>query len=175
MIKTNSNIPLSEIKGENIFSIPFNTDQSENSTGDSNQVGEFSKSKEEIIVPKNRTKKRKGKKEKKKVVIKNEKLLNKKSKRSNSKYIKKDNKINIIFNEFKSSSIFKNFPQFLIIEKNIKKELYSSPQDFAGGVRNTFSKIFSRFSKNLDSSKYSQVLFLSEIFEKIYKKMTAII
>ena len=100
MIKTNSNIPLSEIKGENIFSIPFNTDQSENSTGDSNQVGEFSKSKEEIVVPKNRTKKRKGKKEKKKVVIKNEKLLNKKSKRSNSKYINKDNKINNLFNEF---------------------------------------------------------------------------
>ena len=170
MLKTNSNIPLSEIKVGNMFSVPSNSDQSESSTGDSNPIGEFSKCKEEILTPKNRKKQTKGKKKNKKEIIKNEKLLNKKTKRTNSKYIKKDNIINIIFNEFKSSSLYKKFPQFHTIEKNIKNELYSSPQDLAGGVRNTFSNIFSSFSHNLDSSKYSQVLILSEIFEKIYKK-----
>ncbi len=172
MLNTHLNTPLYELKEENIFSIPFNSDQSESSTGDSNPIGEFSKNKEQIVTPKSRKKQRKGKKKNKNKneEIKNEKLLNKKTKRTNSKYIKKDNIINIIYNEFKSSSLYKKFPQFHIIEKNIKNELYSSPQDLAGDVRNTFSHIFSSFSKNLDYSKYNQVLILSETFEKIYNK-----
>ena len=170
MINTNLNTPLSELKDENIFSMPFNSDQSESSTRDNISIGEFSKYKEKITTPKNRAKQTKGKKSDKKDVIKNEKLLNKKTKRTNSKYIKKVNIINIIFNEFKSSSLYKTFNQFHIIEKNIKNELYSSPQELARDVRNTFSHIFSSISKNLDSSKYNQALISSENFEKIYKK-----
>lgn len=166
---SNSNIPLDEpkFKGDNFFSIVSSSDASESSTGDSNINNlENQKSKEEVIIPnKLNKKKRKGKK--------NEKILNKKIKRNNSRYnTKKNNLINIIFNEFKSSSIslYKKFPEFNIIEKNIKNELYNTYFDFVTDMRNIFSNIFLSFSKKLDNSKYNQVLILSEIFEKIYKK-----
>ena len=172
MQKTNINTPLSALKEEKIFSNFDNCDQSDSSTGDSNPNGDFSKNKEEINV--RDIKKPKTKiinKVNKKAIVKNIKLLNKKTKRNNSKYFKKDNLINNIFNEFKnSSSLYKKFPQFHIIEKNIKNDLYTSSQYLARDVRNIFSNIFSSFSKNLDYFKYSQVLTYSEYFEKIFTK-----
>jgi hypothetical protein len=173
-----SSTPLSDIKGYNTFSIPMNSDQSqsESSTGDSNPIGEFSKCNEEI-EPKN-TKNNRCRTGKRKV----EKLLNKKAKRNNNstgKKIKikkskiKKGKFNIIYNilnEFKTSSLYKKFPQFCVIEKNVKNDLYSSSLALAKDVRNVFSKIFSSYLKNIDYSKYNQALILCEFFEKIYKK-----
>ena len=171
MQKYNINTPLSELKEGKIFSNIDNCDQSESSTGDSNLIGEFSKNKEEVIVSDiKKTKTKNIKKLNKKELVKNIKLLNKKTKRNNSKYIKKDNIINNIFNEFKNtSSLYKKFPQFNIIEKNIKNDLYSSSWDLARDVRNIFSNIFSSLNK-LDYSKYNQVLIYSEYFEKIFTK-----
>ena len=173
-----SSTPLSDIKGYNTFSIPMNSDQSqsESSTGDSNPLGEFSRCNEEI-GPKNKknNRSRTGKRKK-------EKILNKKTKRSNNstgKKIKikksknKKGKFNIIYNilnEFKTSSLYKKFPQFCVIEKNVKNDLYSSSLALAKDVRNIFSKIFSSYLKSIDYSKYNQALILCEFFEKIYKK-----
>ena len=173
-----SSTPLSDIKGYNTFSIPMNSDQSqsESSTGDSNPLGEFSRCNEEI-GPKNKknNRSRTGKR-------KNEKILNKKTKRSNNstgKKIKikkskiKKGKFNIIYNilnEFKTSSLYKKFPQFCVIEKNVKNDLYSSSLALAKDVRNIFSKIFSSYLKSIDYSKYNQALILCEFFEKIFKK-----
>ena len=172
MQKGNINKPLSAHKEEKIFSNIDNCDQSESSTGDSNPNGDFSKNKEELIITdKKKAKTKVIKNGNKKDISKNIKFLNKKTKRNNSKYIRKDNLINHIFNEFKNtSSLYKKFPQFNIIEKNIKNDLYSSSQDLARDVRNIFSNIFSTFSKNLDYSKYNQVLIFSEYFENIYEK-----
>ena len=172
MKKSNTSTPLSDLKEVKIFSNFDNCDQSESSTGDSNPNVDFSKNKEVLIASdKKKAKIIKVKNVYKKDIIKNIKILNKKTKRNNSKYIKKDNIINNIFNEFKNtSSLFKKFPQFLIIEKNIKNDLYSSSQDLARDVRDIFSNIFSSFSNKLDYSKYNQVLIYSEYFEKIYTK-----
>ena len=172
MHKSNINTPLSDLKEEKITSNFDNSDQSESSTGDSNPNGDFSKNKEIFIASdKKNTRIKKIEKVYKKDITKNKKLLNKKTKRNNSKYLKKDNIINIIFNEFKNtSSLYKKFPQFNIIEKNIKNDLYSSSHDLARDVRNIFSNIFSSFSKKLDYSKYNQVLIYSEYFEKIFAK-----
>jgi len=172
MHKSNINTPLSDLKEEKITSNFDNSDQSESSTGDSNPNGDFSKNKEIFIASdKKNTRIKKIKKVYKKDITKNKKLLNKKTKRNNSKYLKKDNIINNIFNEFKNtSSLYKKFPQFNIIEKNIKNDLYSSSHDLARDVRNIFSNIFSSFSNKLDYSKYNQVLIYSEYFEKIFTK-----
>ena len=172
MLNSNSNTPLSfDIKTNNMNSVIY--EQSESSTGDSNPNGDCSKYLKEIVIPKVNSKYKKVKKKSKykKYNIKVEKLLNKKTKRNNPKYIKKDNIIINIFNEFKSnSSLYKKFPQFHIIEKNVKNGLYSSSSDLSKDVRKIFSSNFSSFLTNLDYSKYNQALILSEIFEKIYKK-----
>ena len=172
MQKSNIKTPLSELKEEKINSNFDNSEQSESSTGDSNPNGDFSKNKEVLIDRDIKNSKIKTiKKVYKKDITKNKKLLNKKTKRNNSKYLKKDNIINNIFNEFKNtSSLYKKFPQFNIIEKNIKNDLYSSSHDLARDVRNIFSNIFSSFSNKLDYSKYNQVLIYSEYFEKIFTK-----
>ena len=175
MLNSNSNTPLFfDIKANNMNSLAC--EQSESSTGDSNPNGECSKYLKEIVIPKIDIKYKKGKKKSKskskKNTLKLEKLLNKKTKRNtNSKYIKKDNIIINIFNEFKSnSSLYKKFPKFHIIEKNVKNGLYSSSLEFSKDVRKIFSSIFSSFLTNLDYSKYNQALIFSEIFEKIYAK-----
>ena len=172
MLNSNSNTPLSfDIKANNM-NAPI-CEQSESSTGDSNPNGDCSKYLKEIVIPKVNTKYKKGKKKSKckKNSIKVEKLLNKKTKRNNPKYIKKDNIIINILNEFKSnSSLYKKFPKFHIIEKNVKNGLYSSSSDLSKDVRKIFSSIFSSFLTNLDYSKYNQALIFSEIFEKIYEK-----
>ena len=104
------------------------------------------------------------------------KNLGKKTKRKNCKgavNIKKikngKNKILFkLFNEFKSSSpLYKEYPQFNYIEKNLKNNLYSSINEIVNEIRNTFSQIF--FS-SLDSDKYNKIFILCESFEKIYKE-----
>ena len=73
-----------------------------------------------------------------------------------------------IFNEFKlSSSLYKEYPQFSNIEKNLKNNWYSSLNELISEIRNTFSYIF--FSAN-DSDKYNKIYNLCELFETIYKK-----
>lgn len=73
-----------------------------------------------------------------------------------------------VFNEFKlSSPLYKEYPQFNFIEKNLKNNLYSSLNELVNEIRNTFSHIF--FSSN-DSDKYNKIYNLCESFEKIYKE-----
>ena len=173
MLYSNPNTPLYDIKGDNVFTIQMNSDQSESSTGDSNPIGDIHKSKEDNIVTKNIPKNKTGKNQNKKKVPKSKNLLNKKTKRNNSKPIKTSKfKIIInIFNEFKSSSsLYQKFSQFHYIEKNVKNELYSSAWDFAKDVRNIFSNIFSSILNKLDYTEYNKALILCENFEKIYKK-----
>ena len=113
--------------------------------------------------------------------IKNYNLNNigKKIKRKNDKNVKSTLNINKIkngknkllfkvFNEFKlSSPLFKEYPQFNFIEKNLKNNLYSSLNELVNEIRNTFSQIF--FSC-LDSEKYNKTFALCESFENIYKE-----
>ena len=106
------------------------------------------------------------------------KNLGRKTKRKNEKNCKSGININKIkngknkllfkvFNEFKlSSPLYKEYPQFNFIEKNLKNNLYSSLNELVNEIRNTFSHIF--FSSN-DSDKYNKIYNLCESFEKIYK------
>ena len=173
MLYSNPNTPLYDMKGDNVFTIQMNSDQSESSTGDSNPIGDIPKSKEDNIVDKNILKSRNGKNQNKKKAEKHKNLLNKKTKRNNSKSIK-TSKFKIIFNifnEFKSSSsLYQKFSQFHYIEKNVKNELYTSAWDFAKDVRNIFSSIFSSILKKLDYTEYNKALTLCENFEKIFNK-----
>jgi hypothetical protein len=107
------------------------------------------------------------------------KNLGRKTKRKNEKNCKSGININKIkngknkllfkvFNEFKlSSPLYKEYPQFNFIEKNLKNNLYSSLNELVNEIRNTFSHIF--FSSN-DSDKYNKIYNLCESFEKIYKE-----
>ena len=107
------------------------------------------------------------------------KNLGRKTKRKNEKNCKSGTNINKIkngknkllfkvFNEFKlSSPLYKEYPQFNFIEKNLKNNLYSSLNELVNEIRNTFSHIF--FSSN-DSDKYNKIYNLCESFEKIYKE-----
>ena len=106
----------------------------------------------------------------------NSKNLGKKTKRKSCKGAVNINKIKNgknkilfkLFNEFKSSSpLYKEYPQFNYIEKNLKNNLYSSLNEIVNEIRNTFSQIF--FS-SLDSEKYNKIYILCETFEKIYKE-----
>ena len=106
----------------------------------------------------------------------NTRNLGKKTKRKNCKGAVNINKIKNgknkilfkLFNEFKSSSpLYKEYPQFNYIEKNLKNNLYSSINEIVNEIRNTFSQIF--FS-SLDSDKYNKIFILCESFEKIYKE-----
>jgi len=174
MLYSNPNTPLYDMKGDYVFTIQMNSDQSESSTGDSNPIGDIPKSKEDNIADKNITNNKKGKNQNKKKVAKdNKNLLNKKTKRNNSKP-NKSSKFKIIiniFNEFKSSSsLYQKFSQFHYIEKNVKNELYTSAWDFAKDVRNIFSNIFSSILNKLDYNEYNKALTLCENFEKIYNK-----
>jgi len=173
MIYSSPNTSLYNIKGNNVFTIQMNSDQSESSTGDSNPIREIPKCKENLIKDKNISKNKTRKNKDKKKVSKNQNLLNKKTKRNNSISIKssKFKIIFYIFNEFKSSSsLYQKFSQFHYIEKNVKNQLYSSIWDFAKDVRNIFSKIFSSILNKFDSDEYNNALILCKNFEKIYNK-----
>ena len=103
--------------------------------------------------------------------------LGKKTKRKNEKNCKEINKIKYgknkllykVFNEFKlSSPLYKEYPQFNYIEKNLKNNLYSSLNELVNEIRNIFSQYF--FNYSYDSDKYNKILILNDNFEKIYKE-----
>jgi len=177
MLDSVANTPSIGLKVENLRLIQINFDHSDNSTRETNHSGDVSKC-ENIIDIKNKSNKNLKQKNKKPTIInKSGTILNKKTKRckntTNIKKIKDNkNKYKIIlnfFNEFKTSStLYKEFPQFHVIEKNVKKELYSSSNELASEIRNVFSHIFLLFFN--DSDKYNKTLILCELFEKIYKK-----
>ena len=176
MLDSVGNIPKIGLKGENLHLIQINFDHWDVSTRES-PSGESSKC-ENIANSKNNSKKLvKQNKIINNKILNNDTILNKKTKRGkNNQKIKdnknKNNKYNLIFNifnEFKySSPLYKEFPQFHTIEKNIKNELYSSSSELAKEMHNVFSNIFLLFSKDFD--KYNKTLILSDSFEKIYKK-----
>ena len=175
MIDSVANTPSINLKVENLRLIQINLDPYDNSFGETNPSGEVSKC-ENIIDHKNMFKKPLKLNNKK--TGKNDTILNKKTKRgkncTNNKKIKdnKNNKNKIIlkfFNEFKTGSqLIKEFPQFHAIEKNVKKELYSSANELANEIRKLFSQIFLFFTH--DSDKYNKTFILCELFENIYKK-----
>ena len=176
MLESVGNIPKIGLKGQNLHLIQINCDHWDVSTRES-PSGESSKC-ENIVNFKNNSKK--VVKQNKKInnkILNNDTILNKKTKRGKNNQKIKDNKnknnknklIFNIFNEFKySSPLYKEFPQFHTIEKNIKNELYSSSSELAKEIHNIFSNIFLLFSKDFD--KYNKTLILSYLFEKIYKK-----
>lgn len=143
-----------------------NSDPSESSTGESQcqYKEDIFVNKEENINYDKKTKKKGN----------NKNLLNKKVNRLNFQSpIKKskNNIINVIFDEFRSDKIlFKKYPQFNQIEKNIKNDFYSSPPELARDIRYIFSTLFSSSMAKLDSEKYSQLLTLSQIFDNIFEK-----
>lgn len=179
--------PLIDLKGENLNLLKINLDPSENSTGSSIESGDVSKdhkisedTESVCFSSKNRNSNT--------LINKNEnqKFLNKKTKRGkknkNSSSLKeknsKDNKIKSakykliinIFNEFKSCSpLYKEFPQFNIIEKKIKNNFYSSASELVSEIRNAFSQIFYSNASKFDFDNYNKALILCELFEKIYK------
>lgn len=170
--------PLIAFSGEKLNLIQINLDPSLSSTNSTNPFGEGSKGNQKLRNVRSRNKdntiKISSKSKKKKLTT----HLHKKTKRNkNSKNFSKNNKDNKmsgkykmifkIFNEFKSSSpLFKEYPQFIYIEKNVKNNLYSSLNDLATEIRNVFSQIFYSCS---DSNKYDITLSLCDLFEKIYK------
>ena len=173
--------PLIGYTGEKLNLIQINFENADGSTRSENQEGTekpwnhhnepYPDEKLEIkgkpINPKLRKKDTKNK---------NTKNLGKKTKRKNCKGTVNINKIKNrktkilfkLFNEFKSSSpLYKEYPQFNYIEKNLKNNLYSSLNELVNDIRNSFSQIF--FS-SLDSDKYNKIYILCESFEKIYKE-----
>ena len=173
--------PLIGYTGEKLNLIQINFENADGSTRSENQEGTekpwnhhnepYPDEKLEIkgkpINPKLRQKDTKNK---------NTKNLGKKTKRKNCKGTVNINKIKNgktkilfkLFNEFKSSSpLYKEYPQFNYIEKNLKNNLYSSLNELVNDIRNSFSQIF--FS-SLDSDKYNKIYILCESFEKIYKE-----
>ena len=175
MLDSVDDTPLIHFKGENSHLIQINFEHLESSTS-----GEISKCENNFNEDKSKIKKSVIHNKKNSIIInKNGTILNKKTKRekitaTNNPKIKdkKNNKYKLIlniFNEFKSSShLYKEFPQFNIIDKNIKKDLYSSSSELAREVRSVFSHIFLLFLN--DPVKYNNTLILCELFEKIYNK-----
>ena len=176
--------PLITYTGEKLNLIQINFENADGSTKSENQEGTekplnqqnmFStEEKEETRGRHVRSKKLKN--DEKNIQVKN---LGRKTKRKIEKNGKSGMDINKIkngknkllfkvFNEFKlSSSLYKDYPQFSYIEKNLKNNLYSSLNELVSEIRNTFSHIF--FSAN-DSDKYNKIYNLCESFETIYKK-----
>ena len=176
MLDSVGNIPKIGLKGENLHLIQINFDHWDVSTRES-PSGESSKFENIVNFTNNSKKVIKQNKTINNKILNNDTILNKKTKRGkNNPKIKdnknKNNKYNLIFNifnEFKySSTLYKEFPQFHTIEKNIKNELYSSSSELAKEIHNVFSNLFILFSKDFD--KYNKTLILSNSFEKIYKK-----
>ena len=176
MLESVGNIPKIGLKGQNLHLIQINCDHWDVSTRES-PSGESSKCENIINIKNNYKKVVKQNKKINNKILNNDTILNKKTKRGKNNQKIKDNKnknnknklIFNIFNEFKySSPLYKEFPQFHTIEKNIKNELYSSSSELAKEIHNIFSNIFLLFSKDFD--KYNKTLILSDLFEKIYKK-----
>ena len=169
--------PLISYTGEKLNLIKINFENADGSTKSENQEGTEKPSKT-ISINDLETK---AKSQLNKIGIKNRhvKNLGKKTKRNNEKNIKGTINLNKIkngknkllfkvFNEFKlSSPLYKEYPQFNYVEKNLKNNLYASLNELVNEIRNTFSQIF--FS-SFDSEKYNKAYSLCESFEKIYKE-----
>ena len=178
MFESHSQTPLIDFKGTNLNLIHINLDNSENSTKESNISGENSKWLDDTIDEQKNIPE-----EKKSKILKAKSknyALNKKTKREKSSTLsfkkKNNNKLKYgkykiilnLFNEFKSSSkLYREFPQFHFIEKNIKNDLYNSAGQLASEIRNIFSRIFATFD---NSENYNKTLIFCELFEKIFKK-----
>ena len=176
--------PLIAYTGEKLNLIQINFENADGSTKSENQEGTekplnqqnmFStEEKEETRGRHVRSKKLKN--DEKNIQVKNLGRKTKRKKEKNGKSGIDMNKIKNgknkllfkVFNEFKlSSSLYKDYPQFSYIEKNLKNNLYSSLNELVSEIRNTFSHIF--FSAN-DSDKYNKIYNLCESFETVYKK-----
>lgn len=174
MLTCCSTISSDDIKKETSSNNPNNSDPSEISTGESQYKEEIN----EVKCAKNKYNK---------INIKNNggesKLLNRKVKRfnflspnkkqknNNNNANNKNNMISNIFQEFKSSiSQYSKYPQFKIIEKNIRNDFYSSPHELLRDIRQIFSNLFLSALTPLDSEKYEKLLILSQIFEQIFQK-----
>ena len=176
--------PLIAYPGEKLNLIQINFENADGSTKSENLEGTekpdnhqnmLSSEEKEDIMGRHANKK-KTKKGTKNSRTKN---LGRKTKRKNEKKTKgtintnklksgKNKLLFKVFNEFKlSSPLYKEYPQFNFIEKNLKNNLYSSLNELVNEIRNTFSHIF--FSSN-DSDKYNKIYNLCESFEKIYKE-----
>ena len=170
MITSCSTTPLEEIRKDNSVSNAVNSDQSESSTGESLYKEDIIEDKNDKIIYNKKRNKNNGE----------TKFINKKVKRFHfnspnkkpkSNINNKNNIINNIYNEFKTScSQYSKYPQFKIIEKNIKNEFYKSPIDFNRDFRNLFSKLFLSSLNDKDYDKYEKILILSRIFENLYIK-----
>ncbi len=170
MIKSLQSSPLELSRKINSLSCPNNSEPSESSTGESQFKDETNEEKDEIKIKnkKNLKKKNYNNLLKKKVKRFNFQSPNKKHKNINEN---KNNIINNIFNEFKSTySLYYKFPQFNRVEKNLKNGFYASSQELARDFRNIFSNLFSSSLTKLDSDKYNKIFILSEIFENIFEK-----
>ena len=176
--------PLIAYPGEKLNLIQINFENADGSTKSENLEGTekpdnhqnmLSSEEKEDIMGRHANKK-KTKKGTKNSRTKN---LGRKTKRKNEKKTKgtiKTNKLKSgknkllfkVFNEFKlSSPLYKEYPQFNLIEKNLKNNLYSSLNELVNEIRNTFSHIF--FS-SVDLEKYNKAYNLCDSFEKIYKE-----
>ena len=176
--------PLIDLKGENLNLLKINLDPSENSTGSSIESGDVAKehkiseeSESVYFSHKNRNSKTLN------IKSESQKFIEKKTKRG--KKVKSCKEINSnekknksakykliinIFNEFKSCSpLYKEFPQFNIVEKKIKNNFYSSTCDLVSEIRNAFSQIFYSNASKHDFDNYNKTFILCELFEKIYK------
>ena len=171
--------PLICYPGEKLNLIKINFENADGSTKSENQEGTEKPSNPQNTSSLNDIKVKSKSKLRKDIKKRHIKQLGKKTKRNNDKNIKNTIKMNKIkkgknkilfniFNEFKlSSPLYKEYPQFNYIEKNLKNNLYSSLNELVKDIRNTFSQIF--FS-SFDSNKYNKAYILCESFEKIYKK-----
>ena len=144
------------IKGQNQNVFQINLDLTENSTNESTPEFENSKACEETFDS---------------LKIKENQKYFLKNKRKQIISVKKNKPKNItneLFFEFKLlGKKYKEFNKFNFIEKNVKKNLYSTPSGLAAEIRIVFSSIFSSLN---DYENYNQILILCENFEKIYKK-----
>ena len=175
MLTCCSTTSFEEIKKETTSSNLNNSDPSESSTGESQYKDEIN---EEKSVKNNKYNKihTKGDSGENKLLNRKVKRYNflspnKKQKNNNSNNNKNNNIINNIYHEFKSSiSQYNKYPQFKVIEKNIRNDFYSSPHELLRDIRQIFSNLFLSALTPLDSEKYEKLLILSQIFEQIFQK-----
>ena len=147
------------IKGQNQNLFQINLDFTDNSTNESTPESDTSKVCEDSINSLNVKKNKNFFLQKKRNKINSENSVKKS---------KKKNAINELFFEFKSiGKKYKEFNKFNNIEKNVKKNFYSTTGGLASEIRIVFSSIFSSL-KNFEN--YNKILILCENFEKIYKK-----
>ena len=176
--------PLIAYPGEKLNLIQINFENADGSTKSENFEGNENPNNQQNVLSIEEKADMMGKhanKKKTKKVVKNDrtKNLGRKTKRKNEKKTKgtintnklksgKNKLLFKVFNEFKlSSPLYKEYPQFNLIEKNLKNNLYSSLNELVNEIRNTFSHIF--FS-SVDLEKYNKAYNLCDSFEKIYKE-----